>query len=182
MPNHSISAQTARESLPSGCEQTTLGVAFFDLSRIAEWASDRQDAHVAGFFQAFYALAARHVEAAGGRIVKFIGDAGLLVFEPDRSEAVIVALADLAAESRTLAAEFGLDTYLSVNVHVGPLIAGEFGPPGLARFDVIGKTVNVAARLGRRGLTLSPQAFRRLSPEARRRFEKITPPVTYRLR
>jgi len=168
--------------LPADCRTVTLGVAFFDLSRIAEWSSCNEDAHVASFFQEFYALAARHVEPAGGRIVKFMGDAGLAVFAEESAEAAIFALAELAKEARVCGREYGLDTYLNVNVHVGPVLAGSFGPEGAERYDVIGKTVNIAARLGRRGLTLSPQAFRCLSPQGRQRFEKITPPATYRLR
>ena len=93
-----------------------------------------------------------------------------------------MALCEFSREARDLARGFGLDTYLNVNIHVGPVIAGSFGPAGGERFDVVGKTVNVAARLGRRGVTLSCQAFRCLSPEARQRFQKNAPPVTYRLR
>jgi len=179
---NSPSASGAPIRLPPDCETTTLGVAFFDLSRMAEWASSDEDARVASFFQAFYALAADRIEPAGGRIVKFMGDAGLAVFEPEAGERVIFALADLARDARAKAAEYGLDAYLNVNVHLGPVLAGSFGPPGAERFDVIGKTVNIAARLGRRGLTLSAQAFRCLDPDARKRFAKITPPTTYRLR
>ena len=110
-----------------------------------------------------------------------MGDAGLVAFPTDAAEPVIFALGEFAAAARALAREHGFDAWLNVNVHVGPLIAGEFGPPGEERYDVIGKTVNVAARLGRRGVTLSQQAFRCLSPEARERFDKIKRPVTYRL-
>ena len=172
---------TAPSALPPDCQKQKLGVAFFDLSRIGQWADGEQDERVAGFFQRFYALAAERVEPAGGRIVKFMGDAGLLVFEPSSAEAVIFALDQLARDARKLGRDAGLDTYLNVNVHLGPVLAGSFGAPGDERFDVLGKTVNIAARLGRRGLTLSPQAFRCLSPEARQRFRKITPPTTYRL-
>ena len=167
-------------NLPEDCQARTLGVAFFDLSRMSEWSSAKQDATVAGFLQDFYAMAARHVEPAGGRLVKFMGDAGLAVFEPESAEDVIFALCELAGEARRRASDFGLDTYLNVNVHVGPVLAGGFGPAGAERFDVIGKTVNIAARLGRRGVSLSPQAFRCLSADGRKRFDKSTPPVTYR--
>ena len=169
-------------TLPPGCRTETLGVAFFDLSRIGEWSSGEQDALVARFFQAFYELAASRIEPPGGRIVKFIGDAGLVVFSPDDAEAVIFALCAFAREAREQAGAFGLDTYLNISVHVGPVVAGDFGPKGDERFDVIGKTVNIAARLGRRGVTLSAQAFRCLSKDARERFEKFSPPVTYRFR
>ncbi|MHC5059337.1 MAG: adenylate/guanylate cyclase domain-containing protein [Planctomycetota bacterium] len=162
-------------SLPVEREAMTLGVAFFDLSRMAEWTSSEEDGRVAGFLQRFYELAAKLLEPAGCRIVKFMGDAGLVVFSEENAEQAIFALCDLTGEARRLALGAKLDSYLNVNVHVGPLIAGSFGPKG-------GKTVNVAARLGRRGVTLSPQAFRRLSSEGRERFRKIKPPITYRLR
>ena len=168
-------------ALPPDCTKEKLGVAFFDLSRISEWADGEQDETAAAFFQRFYCLAAERLESAGGRIVKFMGDAGMLVFEPESAETVILALDEFARDSRKLARQAGLDTYLNVNVHVGPAITGSFGPPGAERFDVIGKAVNVAARLGRRGLTLSPQAFRCLGAEARKRFQKLAPPTTYRL-
>ena len=86
------------------------------------------------------------------------------------------------AAARAKALSDGLDAYLNVNVHVGPVLTGRFGPNGDERFDVIGKTVNIAARLGRRGVTLSAQAFRCLSAEARKRFEKLMQPITYRFR
>ena len=182
MPNASVLLGRARFELPSDCESVTLGVAFLDLSRIPEWSSSEQDEAVAGFLQAFYALVASRLAPAGGRVVKLMGDAGLVVFPKECAERVVLALAVLIGEARDCAREAGLDAYLNANVHVGPVLAGSFGVPGEARFDVIGKTVNIAARLGRRGLTLSPQAFRCLSPEGREQFEKISPPITYRLR
>ncbi len=180
---HSTNARSGQtSSLPPDCQAQTLGVAFFDLSRMAEWMSSEEDARVAGFLQNVYELAAEHLGPAGARIVKFMGDAGLAVFPKESAEAAIVALCAFAAEARRTARGYGLDTHLNVNVHVGPVLAGSFGPRGAERFDVIGKTVNIAARLGRRGITLSPQAFRCLSAEARQRFEKVTRPVTYHLR
>ncbi len=182
MSDSTVSARTSGSSLPRDCEQRTLGIAFFDLSRMAEWTSPEEDEQVAGFLQEFYALAASHLEPAGGKIVKLMGDAGLVVFPEEAVEQGVFALADLAEAARTAGLKRGFDVYLNVSVHFGPALAGTFGPPGQERFDVIGKTVNIAARLGRRGLTLSQQAYRCLSPEARERFQKITPPTTYRLR
>jgi class 3 adenylate cyclase len=182
MSDGSAASAASRSGLPAGCETQTLGVAFFDLSRMAEWTSPEDDGRVASFLQAFYALAAKHLKPAGGRIVKFMGDAGLVVFPEESAEQCVFALSELAREARARALEAGFDAYLNVNVHVGPVVAGAFGPPGDERFDVIGKTVNIAARLGRRGVTLSQQAYRCLSPEGRERFQKVAPPTTYRLR
>ena len=169
-------------TLPSDCQAQTLGVTFFDLSRIGQWASSEEDQRTACFFQEFYVLAAEHIDPAGGRIVNFMDDAGMAVFPVEAAEKVIFALADLADAARRCAAGYRRDTYLNVSVHVGPVLAGSFGPKGAERFDVIGKTVNIAARLGRRGLTLSAQAFRCLGPDGRKRFQKILQPISYRFR
>lgn len=167
-------------TLPADCQTVKLGVAFFDLSRMAEWADADEDARVASFLHKFYQLAADRLEPAGGRIVKFMGDAGMVVCPEEAVEELIFALCDFSADARRCAREFGIDTYLNISVHVGPVIAGSFGPKGSERFDVIGKTVNIAARLGRRGVTLSTQAFRCLGEEGRKRFDKIKRPITYR--
>jgi len=172
----------ATGSLPSDCKTETLGVAFFDLSRFAEWSSSDDDERVAAFLQQFYELAARILEPAGCRLVKFMGDAGLAVFPVDRAEDSIFALCKFSTEVRKEALAVGLDTYCNTNIHVGEAITGTFGPAGLERFDVMGKAVNIAARLGRRGIILSPQAFRTLSEAARKKFQKITRPVTYAFR
>ncbi|MFB3881384.1 MAG: adenylate/guanylate cyclase domain-containing protein [Armatimonadota bacterium] len=182
MSDPTVAARGSRPPLPRDCEQRTLGVAFLDLSRMAEWSSPAEDERVAAFLQEFYALVAQCLEPAGAQIVKFMGDAGLAMFPEDAAEQVALALADLARQARAAGAEHGLDVYLNANVHVGPALVGSFGAPGHERTDVIGKTVNIAARLGRRGITLSQQAYRCLSPSGRKRFEKVTQPTTYRLR
>jgi class 3 adenylate cyclase len=169
-------------ALPADCKSLTAGVAFFDLSRLAEWASDAEDEQVAAFLQAFYALAQQALEPAGVRVVKFMGDAGLCTFPVERADDAIGALCDLPEKARELALAFGYDAYLNVNIHAGRILEGSFGTPGAERTDVIGKTVNIAARLGRRGVTLSAQAFRLLSEGARKPFDKIKPPITYRFR
>lgn len=177
-----MSSDTFGGALPSDAKTEDLGIGFFDLSRISEWSSSDDDARLGAFLQHFYELAAGALEPAGCRLVKFMGDAGMVVFPVEQAEKAIFALCEFAAAVRESARAMGLDTYCNTSIHVGQAISGTFGPPGLARFDVVGKAVNVAARLGRRGVVLSPQAFRTLSEEARRRFQKITRPVTYAYR
>ena len=66
-----------------------------------------------------------------------------------------------------------------IQAHFGPVVAGLYGPAGDQRFDVLGMTVNTAARLESRGVSLSVDTFRKLSPETRRRFQKHTAPTVY---
>ncbi len=167
-------------TLPKDAKTEELCISFFDLSRFAAWASSEQDEKMAAFMQEFYVMSEAQLTPTGARIVKFIGDAALVVAPRDKAEAMILALAELSLKVRKRAAAYGLDTYFNTNVHFGSVVSGSFGPKGSERYDILGKAVNVAALLGRRGLTLSPQAFRCLSPNARKRFQKVTPPITYK--
>ena len=96
-------------SLPPDCRTETVGITFFDLSRLAEWSSSEDDERVADFLQRFYALSAKCLEPAGCRIVKFTGDAGLAVFPTESAEDAIDALSRLASETREMGREIGFD-------------------------------------------------------------------------
>ncbi len=66
----SLEPSSPKSDPPPDWEKPTLGVAFFDLSRMAEWASSEEDERVASFLQGFYELASERLTPAGCRIVK----------------------------------------------------------------------------------------------------------------
>jgi adenylate cyclase len=154
-------------------------IAFTDFTRFAVEAERRADPELARVMDAYYQLAGGIVTGGGGRIVKFIGDATLAVFPPEAIDRGVEALLALKDASDQLMIDRGWDCRLTVKVHFGPVVAGDFGPVSDKRFDILGKTVNVTARLQVSGVALSVEAFRQLGPEMRRRFKKHTPPVTY---
>ena len=159
--------------------ETPLLVVFIDLTRF--WAQSQRvdDQEVADTLDTYYEQVGAAVKAAGGRVVKFLGDGALIVFEEDRVDAgaeMLLALKD--AVDRAMARR-GWECRLIAKAHFGPVIAGPFGAAGDKRHDVAGRTVNVAASLEANGVTLSVEAFRKLSPETRKRFKKHTPPITY---
>jgi class 3 adenylate cyclase len=117
------------------------------------------------------------VGAAGGLVVKFMGDAALVVFPEDLADQGIMALLDLKADIDRWLQDRPIGNSLHVNVHFGETMIGRMGRAG--HLDVIGETVNIAATLGSRGFGLSQQAFRCLSPEHRRLFHRFTPPALY---
>jgi adenylate cyclase len=162
-------------------EPRELVLVFIDLSTFTMDARRVDDAHLAEVVADYYERVGAHVAAGGGTVVKFIGDGALLVFPPARADDAVGALLSLKQEVDAWLAGERWDSRLVVKVHCGTVIAGLFGARdrGEERFDVIGTEVNVAARLPTRGFALSPQAFRRLTAGARRRFKKHTPPVTY---
>jgi class 3 adenylate cyclase len=154
-------------------------VAFTDFTRFAAQAERLQDSEVAGVMDGYYELAGEVVAHGGGRVVKFIGDATLAVFPEGAIDRGVLALLDLKDAADRLMIERGWESRLRVKGHFGPVIAGSFGMSAEKRYDVLGKTVNVTARLEASGVALSVEAFRQLGPDVRKRFKKHTPPVTY---
>jgi len=159
--------------------EVPLLVAFTDFTRFAAQAERLDDAEIARVMDSYYELAGAAVIAAGGRIVKFMGDATLAVFPAEAVDRGVLALLDLKDAADRLMMDRGWESRLTVKVHFGPVVAGQFGAAPDKRYDILGKTVNVTARLDTSGVALSVEAFRQLGPDLRRRFKKHTPPVTY---
>jgi class 3 adenylate cyclase len=159
--------------------EVPLLIAFADLTRFFVQSQRVSDLDLADTLDAFYECVAVPVDKAGGRVVKFIGDAALIVFSEDAVDRGVEALLQVKDAVDDLMERRRWDCRLTVKAHFGTTVAGPFGAAGAKRFDVIGKAVNTAATLEGSGVTLSVAAFRKLGPELRRRFRKHTPPVTY---
>ena len=159
--------------------EAPLLIAFADLTRFFVQSQRVSDLDLADTLDAFYECVAAPVDKAGGRVVKFIGDAALIVFSEDTVDRGVEALLQMKDAVDDLMERRRWDCRLTVKAHFGTTVAGPFGAAGAKRFDVIGKAVNTAATLEGSGVTLSVAAFRKLGPELRRRFRKHTPPVTY---
>jgi adenylate cyclase len=154
-------------------------IAFVDLTRFFVQSQRVSDTTMADVIDGYYQRVASIVDKGGGRVVKFIGDAALVVFPENAVDGGVQALLDLKESVDELMAAEGWDCRLTVKAHFGTTVAGPFGPSSSRHFDVIGKAVNTAAALDSMGVTLSVSAFRKLRPEIRRRFKKHTPPITY---
>ncbi len=159
--------------------KTTLLVAFIDLMGFALQSTRVADDEIAEVLDDYYRRVAKHVSGAGGRVVKYMGDGTLVVFNARHASRGIEALLELKLLLDRSLRRRGWDCRATVKAHVGSVIAGPYGPPDDRRFDVIGKTVNTAAMLDASGVALSAEAFRRLSPALRRRFKKHSWPITY---
>jgi class 3 adenylate cyclase len=159
--------------------ETSLLIAFLDLTRFFAQSQRTGDAEIAETLDAFYEHVASAVGDAGGTVVKFLGDAALVVFPADAVDRGVETLLDLKDSVDDLLAERGWECRLAVKAHFGSVVAGPYGGAGAKRYDVLGKAVNVTAGLEGTGVTLSVEAFRRLGPELRASFKKHTPPITY---
>jgi class 3 adenylate cyclase len=121
------------------------------------------------------------VAGAGGRVVKYIGDASLLVF-PEQE--VRTAVGELLAMKREIEDYFASDypaLALTLSADLGKIIVVELEP--IAAADVLGHTVNTACRLGvgieRGGFAVSQAVYERLGDELRNRFQVRSFPKVY---
>jgi len=156
-----------------------LVISFFDLTNYVKISNERSELELFELLSGFYELAGETIEAAGGKVIKFTGDAGLAVFPEDKADSGILALMELKKKAEAFFAKRNAATRLIVKIHFGAAAFGPIGTRGEKRPDVIGEAVNTAATLASKGFAISPQAFRKLSAENRKRFRKHTPPIVY---
>jgi class 3 adenylate cyclase len=157
--------------------QANVLVAFCDCSRYKQASKGLPSAELFAHLNDFYLLIDDAIEAAGGLVIGFRGDAALVIFPEELADQGIMALRDLKANVDRWIQDRPLGQDLQVDVHFGEVTLGRMGRAGT--LDVMGETVAIAATLGSRGFGLSQQAFRQLAPEHRRMFHKFTPPVIY---
>jgi adenylate cyclase len=147
-----VGEDVARRALERGTElggqERDIAVLFIDLVGSTQLAATRPAAEVVVVLNEFFRVIVDTVNAHGGFVNKFQGDAALAIFgapieHPDASGAALAASRDLHDQLVTVlgTTEFG------IGVSAGRAIAGHIG--ALARFEytVIGDPVNEAARL-----------------------------------
>jgi len=101
------------------------------------------------------------------------------VFPEDRADAAVQAMLDLQGSGDAWLKQRGIPMRHTIKAHLGPAVCGSFGTAADKRFDVYGKTVNIAALTASQGLAVTAQVFRHLGPGSRKLLKKHTPPVTY---
>ncbi len=105
---------------------------------------------------AYFALWQQVIEAQGGVVEKFIGDAVMAVFglrtsyEDDAQRAVRAALAmrdGLPGLSARISREYGVELHMRVGVDTGEVVVSTLGERAGHDFVAVGPTVNRASRL-----------------------------------
>jgi adenylate cyclase len=117
----------------------------------------------ATFLNHHFALVSRCIEAEGGTIDKYIGDASMALWnaaeaQPDHAmRAVRAARAiQVALDADNVGLE--LPVRLCIGVHSGPVVVGNIGSATRMNYTVVGDTVNTANRLESLGRELLPDA------------------------
>lgn len=155
-----------------------LVVVVIDLARFVHAVRGLGAGQIAALVDRYYRDVDEPITTAGGRIVKFLGDAVLAVFPPDRAADAVAAVRSLDAVVRRLCDEHGVDLQLGANIHLSTVAEGQFGADG--RYDVMGAGVNHAFRMGAGpGIRISEPVYRKLPNDVRGGWDKHQPPPTY---
>ena len=133
-----------------------IAILFADIRDFTALAEGRLPYDVVFVLNRYFAAMGRAVEAAGGRVDKFIGDGVMALFgietgaEAGCRQALAAArlmserLAELNAALRV---ELDRPLRIGIGIHCGPVIVGEMGYGSAAAITAIGDAVNIASRL-----------------------------------
>ena len=149
--------QLIRENrVGAGIEERKMTVMFTDIAGFTETCEGMSPAEVADFINHHLTLVTRCIQAEGGTIDKYIGDAVMAFWgAPDsiddpsvRAVRAAAALrAALAKDNAERAAQGLAQVRLRIGIHSGELIVGDIGAPERINYTVIGDVVNTAQRL-----------------------------------
>jgi len=137
-------------------KEKDLTVMFTDIVGFTSMSEGNPAKEVAELINDHLAILGRCVEAEGGTIDKYIGDA-LMAFwgapddqsdTPERAARAALAMSSaLEADNKSRKAK-GLSTVrIRVGIHQGPVLVGNIGAPGRINYTIIGDTVNTCARI-----------------------------------
>ncbi|HYZ31947.1 MAG TPA: adenylate/guanylate cyclase domain-containing protein, partial [Crenalkalicoccus sp.] len=147
-----------REGARLGTERE-IAILFADLRDFTQLAERRLPFDVVHLLNRYFRAMGEAVEAAGGRVDKFIGDGVMALFGAEAggggpAEACRAGLAAARLISRRLAelnagfeAELGERLRIGIGLHAGPAIIGEMGHGRAMALTAIGDAVNTASRL-----------------------------------
>lgn len=142
-------AQAAMEQqLQLGGEVNEVAVLFVDVVGSTRIAATRPPTEVVEVLNRFFAIVVDEVNAHGGFVNKFQGDAALAVFGaptilPDPDGAALKAARSMIARLELEVPEFAA----GIGVSAGQAVAGYVGSESRLEYTVIGDPVNEAARL-----------------------------------
>jgi adenylate cyclase len=144
-----------RVDVAQGSERE-IAILFADIRGFTTLAEGRLPYDVVFVLNRYFSAMGRAVEAAGGRVDKFIGDGVMALFgiESDARAASRAALeaARLMSErleelNRSLRDELDQPLRIGIGIHIGPTIVGEMGYGSAVAMTAIGDAVNTASRL-----------------------------------
>jgi adenylate cyclase len=133
-----------------------IAILFADIRGFTSLAEGRLPYDVVFVLNRYFTAMGNAVEAAGGRVDKFIGDGVMALFgiesDPRAASRAALDAARLMSErlgelNRSLRGELDQPLRIGIGIHIGPTIVGEMGYGSAITMTAIGDAVNTASRL-----------------------------------
>jgi adenylate cyclase len=142
-----VAQEALRTGVSLGGEERVVAALFVDIAGSTSLVRRTGPEEMVGLLNRFFAVVVETVEAAGGIVNKFEGDAALCVFgapteHPDPAGAALLAARRISADVRAAG-----EVDVGIGVACGPVWAGQVGAAQRLEYTVIGDPVNEAARL-----------------------------------
>ncbi len=158
----------------------SLCLAGYDIRKSEQFSRKQDSGSIFRMLHELSILAHQLISEQGGKILKLMGDSGLIIFPEKSTDAAVRVLMEFRAKGEKLLSRYAA-LQISIYCHVGEVTLGPLGPEG--RLDAIGRAVNTLFKLEhdypRQDIILSPQVFRKLKPETRALFHKHAPQIVY---
>jgi adenylate cyclase len=131
-------------------------ILFSDLRSFTQLSENKLPYDLVFLLNRYFAEMGHAVEAAGGRIDKFIGDGVMALFGLDSGveagcREALVAAKDMAERMQTLNDALSHDVSeplrIGIGIHTGPAIVGEMGYGAAVSITAVGDSVNTASRI-----------------------------------
>jgi adenylate cyclase len=139
-----------------GGERREVTIMFADLSGFTAMSTRLSPEALMALTNSYHALMVEAVEALGGYVNQFVGDAVMAIFgapAPDAEHAASAARAALRIVERVMQAKADADRRgapgyaVKIGLNSGPAVIGNVGAPNRYNYTAVGETVNIAARL-----------------------------------
>jgi adenylate cyclase len=137
-------------------EQRELTVLFCDIRNFTPFSECHSPHEVVRLLNAFFTVVVPAIEAEGGVLNQYVGDAMMVLFgaprtQPDHALRAVRAAIDMLNRVHALAdrwKELGApDFRIGVGIHTGKAVVGTVGSPRRLDYTAIGDTVNTASRI-----------------------------------
>lgn len=144
----------AYEAVPG--REREIAVLFCDIRNFTTISETRLPFDIVFLLNRYFAVVGAAVEAAGGRVDKFIGDGAMALFgingnlEDGCRQAVRAAagiIDGIDELNRQLSQDLTIPLRIAIGIHAGPAVVGTLGYGNARNLTAIGDTVNVASRL-----------------------------------
>lgn len=167
-------------SLKDGDTLTAL-VCFTDIAGFARTAKSIPSEEMVQLLKSVCSIIARCIGKTNGQVVKYIGDASLLVFPERDIDENVRELLRLKHEIEDYFRSNYPSLSITFSAHLGEITIAQLEP--FDTLDILGDTVSTASLLGkiphRGGFVISHQVFERLDEKTQGEFRQHAPPAVY---